>query len=379
MGNMKIPVAKPFLGEEEAEAVREVLLSGWVTQGKKVAEFEEIICEYVGAKYTIATSSCTTALHLSFLSLGIGPGDEVILPSYTFIATANAVLHAGAKPVFVDIDPHTYNLDPAKIEEKITSRTKAILPVHQVGLPCDMDEIMKIAKKYNLYVIEDAACALGSKYKDKMVGIIGDITCFSFHPRKVITTGEGGAITTDIPEIAEKCRIIRSHGASISDLERHISSRIVFEKYTELGYNYRLTDIQAAVGIQQMKRINEFIEKRRTLAERYTESLGNNEFFITPHVPSYAFHNFQSYILRLKEHAPFSRDELMEKLLVKGIATRRGIMAIHLEPYYLKNFAPISLPETEKALDTTVILPLYPQMTQEEQDYVIENILDICR
>ncbi len=365
-----IPITKPFMGEEEKKACFDAIGSGWVSQGVKVKDFEDLISKYVNAKYGIATSSCTTALHIALLSMRIKPGDEVILPSFTFIATANSVLYAGAKPVFVDIDEKTYNIDPKKIEEKITSKTKLILPVHQIGLSANMDELNKIANKYNLKILEDAACSLGSKYKGKMIGSI-NTACFSFHPRKSITTGEGGMIITNDDEVEKLSRVLRSHGASISDLERHNSKGIIAERYEDLGYNYRMTDIQASIGIEQFKKLNYILKRRKELAKRYDDLLSNINSIEIPFVPQGYDHSYQSYMIRLNN---LSRDEVMQKLLEKGISTRKGIMTIHREPYYVKNFGHLNLPITEKISDSTMIIPLFVEMTEEQQDYIVKNI-----
>lgn len=374
---MNIPVAKPYLGREEETAAVEAIRSGWVSQGPKVKEFEEMFASYVGAKYAIATTSCTTALHSALVVSGIGTGDEVIVPSLSFIATANSVVHAGATPVFADIDPDTCNVTVETIEKVITNKTKAIMPVHQMGLPVDLDPIMDLCEKRGLVLIEDAACAIGSEYKGKKIGGHGNIACFSFHPRKIITTGEGGMITTDDPEITERLRRLRHHGMSVSDVERHESKKVVIEKYSEIGYNYRMTDIQAAIGIVQMKRLPEIITRRRELSERYNKALSEIPGIRVPAVPDYAFHNYQSYWIEVLDGAGISRDDLMRQFLKSGIATKRGVMAIHLERPY-KGFA-ASLPATERITKNTIILPLYPSMTREEQDYVIETMREILK
>lgn len=372
---MKIPVAKPYMGKEEEEAAVQAIRSGWVSQGPNVKEFEEMFAVYVGAKYAVATTSCTTALHAALVVSDIDAGDEVIVPSLSFIATASSVVHAGAMPVFADIDPDTCNVTAKTIEKAITKKTKAVMPVHQMGLPVDLDSIMDLCKKRNLVLIEDAACAIGSEYRDKKIGGHGNIACFSFHPRKIITTGEGGMITTDNPEIAERLRRFRHHGMSVSDVERHESRKVVIEKYFEIGYNYRMTDIQAAIGIEQLKRLPFIIERRRQIAEVYNRELKNIKSIRVPEIPEYAFHNYQSYWIELLDSTPVLRDELMQKLLDKGISTRRGIMAIHMEECYKKYYVP--LPETELVTKNTILLPLYPAMTIDEQAYVIQCIREL--
>ncbi len=367
-----IPVAKPYLGEDEKNALSKVIDSGWVTQGPKVREFEEIFAEYTGSGYAIATTSCTTALHASLLVSSIGPGDEVIVPSLSFIATANAVLHSGATPVFVDIDPETCNMAPWKIEEAITEKTKAVMPAHQMGLPAEMDEINAVAQGQGLTVIEDAACALGSEYRGKRVGGEGNLTCFSFHPRKIITTGEGGMITTNSSEIAGKLRRLRHHGMSLSDLDRHKSGKVMIETYDETGYNYRMSDVHAAIGIEQMKKLPEIIEKRRKIAFQYNEAFQKIKCLRIPNVPPHIFHNYQSYWIEMLDDSPLGSIEVMQRLLEKGVSTRRGIMAIHKEACYsgYNNH----LPETERIANHTILLPIFFSMTNDEVQYVIDGI-----
>ncbi len=376
---MQIPITKPYFDKDEEKAVIAVLRSGWVTQGPKVAEFEEMFAKYVGTKYAVATTSATTALFLSLHVLGVGSGDEVIVPSFSFIATANVVVHVGATPVFVDIDPRTYNIDPKKIEEKITRRTKAIIPVDQVGVPCDIEDIKRIARKYNLKVIEDAACATGSRYKGKSLGGAFEVACFSFHPRKIVTTGDGGMITTNSKKIADTARLLRHQGMGVSDVARHNSSKIVHESYPVVGYNFRMTDIQASVGIEQFKKLPKLLKKRKEIADRYTEAFTKSDFVIPPFSPKDSKPNWQSYIIRLRGNGKVTRDQLMQKLLDKGISTRRGIMAIHEEPPYEKMYPKLSLPETESASLETICLPIYHQMTEKEQDYVINNIKNLLK
>ena len=371
-----IPITKPDLGEEEKRLVSQVIESGWVSQGPKVAEFEKIFARYVGARHAVATTSCTTALHAALSVSCIGPGDEVIVPSLSFIATANSVIYCSATPVFIDVDPETCNIDVQKIEEAVTGKTKAIMPVHQMGLPADLDPIKKIAEKNKLLIIEDAACAIGSAYKNTKIGGHGNITCFSFHPRKIITTGEGGMITTDDPTIAQQLRRFRHHGMSVSDIERHMANTVIIETYPELGYNYRMTDMQAAMGIGQMKKLSFLLDARKQMARMYDNELGKIPHIRIPQVPSYARHNYQSYWIELLDSAPVDRNTLMAKLLEKGIATRRGIMAIHREPCY-RAYTGIHLPNTDRLTDNTLLLPLYPALSAEEQTFIINSIKEI--
>lgn len=366
---------KPFFDKREERAVVEVIRSGWVTQGPKVAEFEKVVVKYVGAKYAVATSSATTALSLSLYLKGIGPGDEVIVPSFSFIASTNIVVHVGAKPVFIDIDPKSYNLDPNLIEKAITKKTKAILAVDQIGLPCDLSAIHKIAKKHKLIVVEDAACAMGSVYKGKRVGAISELTCFSFHPRKLVTTGDGGMITTGNKELANRARLLRNQGMAVSDVARHKANRVIHEDYSEVGFNFRMTDIQASVGINQMKKLPKILAKRERLAGRYDRAFSKSKFLTPPFIPESYVTNRQTYVVRLNEGSKISRDALMQKLLDAGIATRRGVMAAHLEAPYRKMYPRLSLPETEAATNRTIALPLYHQMTGRQQDFVIDRIL----
>jgi perosamine synthetase len=368
-----VPVARPSFGAREERAVVEALRSGWVSQGPRVAEFERRFAQYVGAAEAVAVSSCTTALHLALVAAGIRPGEEVLCPSLSFIATANAIVYAGAKPVFVDIDPFTFNLDPDRIESVITNRTKAILVVHQIGLPCALAEISEIGARHGLVIIEDAACAIGSEYDGQRIGRPhSSMACFSFHPRKILTTGEGGMITTNDSNTAAPLRRMRQHAMNVSDLARHSTNKVVFESYDEIGYNYRMTDLQAALGLVQLERLPEMLDRRRSLAIRYTTRLSTIPWMIVPSEPQNCRHNFQSYMVRLREDAPITRDELMQELLNQGVSSRRGIMAIHRELPYRDAKWETLLPVTNLVTDTALVLPLFYEMTEEEQDYVID-------
>lgn len=367
---MKIPISKPYLTEEEAKAASEVILSGWVTQGPKVQEFEEKFAEYTGAKYAVAVSSCTTALHLSMIVSGIGEGDEVICPSMSFIATANAIRYTGAKPVFAEIN-EDYNIDVIDAEGKITERTKAILIVHQMGMPADIDAFKVLCSKYKLKLIEDAACAAGSSYKGRKIGSHSELVCFSFHPRKVITTGDGGMITTSNKEYYERLKRLRQHGMSVNDRERHLSSKIIFEEYTELGYNYRMTDIQAAVGIKQLEKLDWIVEERRKIAEIYNKEFGQIDCLRLPLEKEECSTNYQSYSVYLKDNCKISRNELMQKLLDEGISTRKGIMCSHREKAYEKYNTKFMISEDLES--ESILLPLFIKMDSVEISYIIEK------
>ena len=371
---LNVPITKPTLGDEEARAPFDSIKSGWVTQGPKVAEFEKAVAAYVGAAHGIATTSCTTGLHLALATAGIGKGDEVIVPSFTFIASANAILYTGADVVFCEIDPKTFNIDPNDIEKRITKKTKAIMPIDQIGLSADMDAVNAIAKKHGLDVVEDAAPAVGEEYKGRKVGSNAHQTVFSFHPRKVITTGEGGMITTDDDAFADRARKLRAHGMSVSDLDRHKSDRVIIEEYPELGFNYRMTDIQASIGLVQLRRLDELLAIRRKKAQRYNDELSDVNGIEVPFVPKYAAHTYQSYCLRLTKDCRLDREDLMTNLLRRGIATRRGVMASHLEKTYTSRYGKVSLPVTEEATRSTMLIPLFATMTDDEQSWVIESL-----
>ncbi len=375
-----VPVARPSFGVEEEAAVLQALRSGWVSQGPRVAEFEQRFAEYVGAAHAVAVSSCTTGLHLALVAGGVQAGDEVICPSLSFIATANCIVYAGATPVFVDIDEATFNIDPKKIEAAITPKTKAILAVHQIGLPAAMEEISEIAQRHHLLLVEDAACAIGAEYQGRRIGAPhGALACFSFHPRKILTTGDGGMITTSDGEMAARMRRLRQHAMSVSDLARHSATKVVAESYDEVGYNYRMTDLQAAVGLVQLQRLDSMLARRRELAGRYAEKLSAYPWMVVPVEPAGSRHNYQSYMVRLTEQAPISRDELMQQLLDRGVSSRRGVMAIHRERPYQNPCWEEHLTVTNRVTDTAIVLPLFYEMTDEEHDYVLECIGQICR
>ena len=371
-----IPITRPCTGPEEARAAGEAVLSGWLSQGPGVQRFEEEVAAYVGAPHAVATSNCTTALHLALIAAGVGPGDQVICPSFSFIATANAILYVGAEPVFVDIDPLTYNLDPERVEAAVTPRTRAIVPVDQIGLAADVPAILEIARRHGLVVVEDAAPSLGATIGERRVGALSDFTCFSFHPRKSITTGEGGMITTADGDAAARLRRLRSHGASTSDLSRHQSGTLDLEEYAELGFNYRMTDVQAAIGLVQMGRLDGILVDRRRLALRYNERLAAVDGVVAPYEPAGRRHTFQSYCVRLPSGI---RARVMASLAEADIASRRGVMAIHLEPLYRSLRPGVSLPETERATADTLLLPLFAGMTESEQDQVVEVLTQSVR
>lgn len=374
-----IPLTKPFFGEEERKAIVQPLEDGWVSQGTKTREFEKAFAEFIGVQYALATSSCTAALHLSLIALGISSGDEIIVPAFTYVATANAVEYVGAKPIFVDIDPYTFNIDPGQIEAKLTSQTKGIIPVHLFGLSAPMNSIWEIKQKYQLRIIEDAACAHGAKYRDQKVGGLGNLGCFSFHPRKIITTGEGGMITTNSQPLWELMAKLRSHGESVSDLTRHLQGETHLPHFDILGYNYRMTDLQSIIGIEQLKKLDWIIKERVLRANIYNEHLTDIPWLQLPIIPPGHTHVFQAYVISLKGNAPISRDGLMRRLLEKGIATRPGTHAVHTLGYYTQKYGwkAEDCPVAWWADSHTLTLPLFPSLSQDEQMFVIQNLRNI--
>jgi perosamine synthetase len=370
----EIPFSRPDFDDAETRAIAEVLASGWVSQGPRVARFEELFAERVGARYGVAVTSCTTALHLALILAGVGPGDEVICPSYSFIATANAVLYAGATPVFAEIDPLTWNIDLEDALRRVTPRTKAIIPVHQVGLAADVDALEALARR-GITVIEDAACAIGSTYRGRHVGSFGYMACWSFHPRKTISMGEGGILTTDDVAIADHAKQLRSFAASVSDHVRHEAKGIVYEEYRELGYNYRMTDLQAAIGIEQLVKLDRLLARRQAVAARYDEAFAGLRGVQLPARPAYAEHAFQSYGIRLLPECAVDRDDLLRQLVEGGVSCRRGIPPIHLEPLYRDRAGVAPLPITEEVARRSVFLPIFASLADADQARVIDAVV----
>jgi len=375
-----IQISQPVTGEEEWLALKEPLTTGWLTTGPKVAEFERLFAEIHHVKYAVATTSATTALQMALAALDISQGDEVIVPAFTWVATANVVLMQGAKVVFCDIDPSTFNLNPEELQQHITSKTKAIIPVHLFGLCADMDAIKNIAD--GLPLIEDAACAAGAAYKGVPAGGLGDLGCFSFHPRKSITTGEGGMVTTGDEKLAEKLIMLRNHGASISEEQRHHGPKpYILPDFNLVGFNFRMTDLQGAIGIVQLKKLGSFIDERQSRSEFYMEQLRPVSWLNLPaYDKNFYTHGWQSFVTLVDEsQGPISRNEVMEFLQDRGVSTRPGTHAVHMLNYYKNSFdiKPEDFPGAKKANDLSMAIPLHNRMTNEDYAYVVECLLSI--
>lgn len=376
MTQRRIQIAAPSTGEEEWLALREPLESGWLSQGPKVAEFERAFADRHRVPHALATTSCTTALHLALLAIGIGPGDEVIVPSLTWVATANAVLWCGGTPVLADVDPHTYNLDAESVRECVSDRTRAVVAVHLFGLCADVDAIRAVVPA-GIRIVEDAACAAGAGYKDRPAGTLGDVGCFSFHPRKSITTGEGGMLTTADASLADRVQVLRNHGASVPEEIRHAGPRPWdLPEFDVVGFNYRMTDLQAAIGIVQLAKLDDFIKERQRWADFYRESLADLGWLRTPVVPDGYEHAWQAYVCLVDaDSAPCPRDRLMEQMEERGIATRPGTHAVHTLGYYRRNHSqPHALPVSEMCARQTLAIPLHNRMSDDDYTYVTETL-----
>jgi dTDP-4-amino-4,6-dideoxygalactose transaminase len=374
-----IPVIRPLLGAAEAAAAAEAISSGWIAQGPRVAEFEAAFATATGTHHAVAVSSCTAALHLAMIAAGVGQGDEVIAPSLSFIATANAARYVGARVVFADVDPETLNITPSTVTPLLTGRTRAVVLVDQAGVPADLDAMRDLCAPRGIVVIEDAACAVGSTYRGRPAGAAATLATFSFHPRKLLTTGEGGMITTPDGDVAARLRRLREHGMNVSAAARHNERRVVIERYDEVGYNYRMTDIQAAIGLVQLGRLDDIIERRRELAQRYRRLLGQIPGLKMISDPGYGTTNFQSFWIALPADFPVARNDLLQLLADADISARRGIMAAHLEPAYADLMTGVQLPITEELTASTLILPLFHDLTADEQDRVVNVIAAASR
>jgi dTDP-4-amino-4,6-dideoxygalactose transaminase len=377
----RVQIAQPAMGEDEWLAVREPLTSGWLTQGPKVAAFEKAFAARHQVKHALATTSCTTALHLTLAAMEIGPGDEVIVPSFTWTATANAVLYCGATPVFCDVDPRSNNIDPLSVGKKLTSRTKAVIPVHLFGLCADIDALRAVLPS-NVKIVEDAACAAGARYHGASAGTLGDAACFSFHPRKSITTGEGGMVVTNDSDLAGRADVLRNHGASISEEQRHHGPQpYLLPAFDELGFNYRMTDVQAAIGLVQLGKLDVFISERDRWARFYREQLSDIPWLRQPLTPNDGAHAWQAYVTYVDpQHAPLPRNEIMAGLHQRGVATRPGTHAVHMLGYYRKHFGyePNDLPGARDCERNTMAIPLHNRMNEDDYRYVVDCIKDVA-
>jgi len=374
MSSRVVHIARPDTGEEEWQALREPLESGWLTQGPKVAQFEKAFAARHGAKHAFAATSCTTALHLILAAMEIGPGDEVIVPAFTWIATANVVLYCGATPVFVDIDPATFNIDPAKIKSRISKKTRAIIAVHLFGLCADMDAIAAAAP--GVPIIEDAACASGAAYQGRHAGTLGLAAAFSFHPRKSITTGEGGMVTTADAGLAQRVNSLRNHGAEISEEVRHAAARpYILSDFNLLGFNYRMTDLQGAVGLVQLKKLDRYIDERQRWADYYRRELSGISWLRLPEVPAGYRHGWQSYVCMVKG----VRNDIMETLLQRGVNTRPGTHAVHLLKYSRERFGlkPADFPVAREADAQSMAIPLHNRMAEDDYRHVVRALREV--
>lgn len=371
-----IPYGKQTIDQDDIQAVVDVLQSDFLTTGPKIAEFEQTVADYVGAKYAVAISNGTSALHAACFAAGIGPGDEVITTPLTFAASANCVLYCGGTPVFADVDPKTYNIDPEDIQKKITDRTKAIIAVHLAGQPCDMDAIHSIAREHGLIVIEDGAHALGSVYKGKKVGSMSDMTTFSFHPVKPITTGEGGMIVTDNEDFYKKMILFRSHGITRDDSMMTRNDGPWFYQQFDLGYNYRITDIQCALGCSQMKKLDRFLALRKEIVAHYNEAFADCDNIITPYQLSDTESGWHLYIVQVKN---CDRRQVFEKMREKGIGVNVHYIPVYMHPYYQEHgYENVHCANAEEIYSHIISLPLYPGLTSEQQDYVIDTLKSLC-
>lgn len=381
-GDIRVPLCRPWVGEEEMRAVAEVIRSGWLSTGPRTLEFEKEFARYVGAKHAIATSSCTSALHLSLVASGVEEGDEVITSTFTYTATAEAIGYTGARPVFADIDPATLNILPDEIEGKITDRTRVIIPVHVAGYPCRMDEIYDIAGRYELSVINDAAHAISTEIGGRKIGSMEHLNCFSFYATKNITTGEGGMVTLNEDELAEKLRLMRLHGIDRYTWARLQGDRRWYYEVVERGFKYNMSDIQAAMGLCQLRKIDEIQRRREEIAARYTRAFSDIEPILTPSIPADGKHSWHLYIIRLNlEMLRIDRDEFIRQMAERGIECSVHFIPLHLHPFYRKRYGykPGDFPKAEQAYRQVVTLPLFSGMKDEEVDLVIDCVLDIIR